>query len=101
MATDEPTNADPDPQPDTGDAADPKEARRVARRQLLRVAAWTVPAIVGSFIVTRAAEAQASCLPSVSCRPEICGPLFSCRPDICRPTICRPTIPCLPIFQTP
>lgn len=68
-----------------------EDARRLARRALLRRAAWVVPAIVGSFLVTRAAAAQ-SCVPVGACSPDKCGPIANCGPDLCRPAFgCKPT----------
>lgn len=71
------------PRPDRAD----DEARRLARRALLRAAAWTVPAIVGTFSVSRSAMAQVSCVPQGACGPDQCGPNFS---------PCGPAKPCKP-----
>ncbi|MCI0342639.1 MAG: hypothetical protein L0216_16115 [Planctomycetales bacterium] len=50
---------------------DPEEARREARRKLLKIAAWTVPAILGTFRVARGQGKPSK-------PPKPCKPL--CRP---------------------
>ncbi len=63
-----------------GDAA---AAARDARRRLLKLGTYLVPAILGTFTVTRTAEAQ-TCLPPQGCNPRDCGP-FDCAPFDCDP----------------
>ncbi|MCI0341144.1 MAG: hypothetical protein L0216_08305 [Planctomycetales bacterium] len=62
------------------DAPDPltsEEARRRARRKVLRLAGWTVPAILGTFAVSRSAGAV-TCAP---CQPSQCEPARrNCKP---------------------
>jgi hypothetical protein len=65
---------------------DPRDARRLARRALLRRALWVVPAVVGTFIVSRTAAAV-SCVPQGACGPDQCGPNF---------VPCGPAKPCKP-----
>ncbi|MCI0343535.1 MAG: hypothetical protein L0216_20710 [Planctomycetales bacterium] len=67
---------------------DREEARRQARRKLLRLAVYLPPAILGTFAVTRTAEAL-SCLPAYGCAPNICQP-NTCAPDLCQPWVCTP-----------
>lgn len=66
--------------------------RALARRALLRLAAYAVPALVGTFAVTRAAAAQ-SCIPVGACNPDRCAPTFGCKPDVpCKPIFgCKPS----------
>ncbi|MCI0342914.1 MAG: hypothetical protein L0216_17535 [Planctomycetales bacterium] len=58
-------------------------AAGLARRRLLRLGAYLVPAILGTFAVTRTAEA-------LSCLPQYCGPTPPCQPNTCQPDICQP-----------
>ena len=77
-------------------AADGAPARN-ARRALLRRLAYTLPAVLGTFVVARDAAAQASCLPacqdpnSTHCGPDCCLPQFNCPPWFCSPVqSCNP-----------
>ncbi len=53
-------------------ARDPEDARREARRKLLKLAAWTVPAVLGTFRVAYAQNAKPS-KPPKPCKP-LCRP---------------------------
>ena len=71
----------------------PDPAGRPDRRALLRRIGYLVPAVAGTFVVSRSAAAQASCVPSASCRPDICGPNTDCGPELCGPVVpCRPAM---------
>ncbi|MHC5020417.1 MAG: hypothetical protein ACYTGX_09955 [Planctomycetota bacterium] len=67
--------AQPDPASGEGD-----DARRAARRALLRRAVYSIPAVLGTFAVARNAAAQSSCLPNCSCQPNCCFPDINCLP---------------------
>ena len=78
------SDADADAPEETDDGA-------IARRALLRRGVYLIPAIVGTFLVTRGALAQASCLPTVACGPDVCQPILPCTPNgSCGPDICTP-----------
>jgi hypothetical protein len=82
----------------SNDTSAAREARGVARRQLLRSAIYAVPALLGTFALARRAEAQVSCAPSCSCSPgmSLCGP-DCCLPNInCAPWFCGPVQNCGP-----
>lgn len=53
---------------------DDMEADSTARRKLLKLAAYTVPIIVGTLIAGQAAAASCDpnglCMPNVNCHPE-------------------------------
>ena len=76
-APEPPENAENSPNDVPPDA---DEARRVARRALLRRAAYAIPAVLGTFAVARNAAAQSSCLPSCTCQPDCCFPDINCLP---------------------
>jgi hypothetical protein len=73
------------------DPAPPPAATRdydLARRKLLKLAAYVVPAITATFAV-RNAGAQ-----TFSCAPRVCAPNV-CQPNRCAPT-CQPNGGCAP-----
>ena len=68
--------------PPPGSPSDPSfetEAHKMARRKLLRTAAYVSPALLATF-VSRPAEAQVG-----SCGPNRCHPNGGCGPTSCRP----------------
>jgi CheY-like chemotaxis protein len=63
--------------PPAGESANPLqdlEAREIARRKLLRTAAYVSPALLATF-VSRPAQAQ-----KTSCHPANCRPIVGCKP---------------------
>ena len=63
----------------------------LARRKLLKAAAWVPPAVVASVSIGTNHAIAWSCGPG-PCGPEYCGPNNLCMPD--RP--CMPDLPCMP-----
>ncbi len=86
-----PPRRNPPPPEPLGD----KDAKSFARRKLLRLGVYVVPAILGTFAVTRSVGA-ATC-PPLPCapRPPGCQP-FKCKPADCRPFDCDPFRECTP-----
>lgn len=60
---------------------DPEAAgpEKLARRKLLKLAAYTAPAVIGSLLISQDAVAQ------VSCNPPPCTPRNPCGPSTCKP----------------
>jgi hypothetical protein len=63
-----------------GDEQQPTlDVDEAARRRLLKIIAYTAPAVVGTLLVSKDASAQpSSCPPNAGCQPN-CGPA-SCKP---------------------
>lgn len=58
----------------------PDDVDVVARRRLLKVMAYTAPAVVGTLLVSNDALAQpTSCPPNTGCQPN-------CGPSVCNPS---------------
>lgn len=53
---------------------------KIARRKLLKLAAYTAPAVIGSLLVSQDALAA-----QVSCNPPPCTPRNPCGPSTCKP----------------
>ncbi|KGO34491.1 MAG: hypothetical protein WBN83_09480 [Desulfoprunum sp.] len=46
------------------------DAEAMARRRLLKLAAYTVPIVVGSLLLPQAAAASSICIPNENCSPN-------------------------------
>lgn len=69
------------------DGLDDEAARRRARRKLLKLAAYSVPVVVGTLTARQASAA--TCEPNTGCPPNTgCQP--NCEPN-CGPNICNPS----------
>jgi hypothetical protein len=66
----------------------------LARRRLLKIGIYTAPAIVGTLLLQRDAEAQSPTCDPYQCKPAPCPPK-PCDPTPCNPTPCKPA-PCGP-----
>jgi len=55
---------------------DDPDAEAMARRKLLKLAAYTVPIVVGSLLLPQAAAASSICIPNENCSPNdpYCNP---------------------------
>lgn len=55
---------------------DNMEADTIARRKLLKFAAYTVPIVLGTLIIPQAAAASSICIPNENCSPNdpYCNP---------------------------
>jgi hypothetical protein len=55
---------------------DDLDAEAMARRKLLRLAAYSVPLVVGTLMIPQAAAASSICIPNENCSPNdpYCNP---------------------------
>ncbi|HEY3451736.1 MAG TPA: hypothetical protein VGK67_35595 [Myxococcales bacterium] len=74
--------------PDQGDSPENEpegsDAEKIARRKLLKLGAYAAPAIIGTLLISRDAQAQ-----TISCGPGNCSPT-PCNPVPCDPKGCPP-----------